>query len=227
MEIKDLLPIAGVAIGWGLSEVAGTLKARSLRRRMLRKAITSLYKLNFEMIEVKGMQEHYKNSSSNLKHWEHGRQRSFETYADNSDAFHKEIDDAISLISEDFPLMAFQLSQFVKKYRYIKTRKLGAFVGQPKVYMTMLSGLETGQLGAQHIIESTILKIALKIDVLLWWSLYKNIKKFKKTIAKGDLVHGSQVVGMKKTDSSDVPESSDASQATAKTTHTNEHGVNG
>ncbi|CAH7045935.1 conserved hypothetical protein [Vibrio chagasii] len=192
MELKDILPILGVAIGWFLSEVAGAVKSRNLRRRSLRKAITSLYKLNFEMLEVKGAQEYTKNLTTEIKDWERGRQRAFVQYADNSKEFEKELNEAVLLVSEEYPLIAVKLSQFIRKYRFIKSKNLDAFTDKESIYMHLLAGNETGQLGAQHVIESNLLKIALKVDVWLWCTLKLDIRKFKKGIKSGDLIHSSQ-----------------------------------
>jgi hypothetical protein len=194
VDLKDILPIVGVAIGWGLSEIAGAVKSRSHRRRSLRKAIYSLYKLNLEILEVKGMQEHIKNESTDLSEWESGRQHAFCNYADNSDQFAKELDDAVMLISEDYPLIAVKLSQYIRKYRYIKKKKLNHFTDDESQYMTLLTGNEVGQLLAQHFIENSILKIAFRVDLKLWLSIKIELKKFKKNIKSGDIVHSSQII---------------------------------
>ncbi|CAM3250859.1 hypothetical protein [Vibrio diazotrophicus] len=192
MEIKDILPILGVAIGWFLSEVAGAVKSKNLRRRSLRKAITSLYKLNFEMLEVKSVQEYTKNLSSEIKDWERGRQRAFSQYADNSKEFEKELDDAVMLVSEEYPLIAVKLSQFIRKYRFIKTKNLNGFTDKESIYMQLLSGNETGQLAAQYVVENSLLKVAFRVDFWLWCTLKLDIRKFKKGIKSGDMIHSSQ-----------------------------------
>ena len=208
MEIKDMLPILGVAIGWFLSEVAGAVKSRNLRRRSLRKAITSLYKLNFEMLEVKGAQEYTKNLSTEIKDWERGRQRAFSQYADNSKEFEKELDDAVMLVSEEYPLIAVKLSQFIRKYRFLKTKNLDGFVDKESIYMHLLAGNETGQLAAQYVVESSLLKVAFRVDLWLWCTLKLDIRKFKKGIKSGDLVHSSQEFKKKSTEhpKAEVPE---------------------
>ncbi|WP_206779846.1 hypothetical protein, partial [Vibrio vulnificus] len=207
VEIKDILPILGVAIGWFLSEVAGAVKSRNLRRRSMRKAITSLYKLNFEMLEVKGVQEYTKNLSTELKDWERGRQRAFSQYADNSQEFEKELDEAVMLVSEEYPLIAVKLSQFIRKYRFIKTKSLDGFIDKEAIYLQLLAGNETGQLAAQYVVENSLLKVAFRVDFWLWCTLKLDIRKFKKGIKSGDMIHSSQAFNKKSGKKEKVEES--------------------
>lgn len=183
MELKEVLPILGVALGWGLSELGGAIKARDARSRAIKQSITALYKLNFEMLQIKMAQEFYKNSSpSSLAEWERGRQRSFEQYSDMSDETKNKIREAISLISQEYPLLAFRLGESIKQYEFIRNRKLDSFVDKQDIYMKMLSGFEVGQLAAQHVVEKTIFVLALKADLILWIKLKWDTKKYKKIL---------------------------------------------
>ena len=203
MELKEVLPILGVAVGWGLSELGGAIKVRAARGRAIREAITALYKLNFEMLQIKMAQEFYKNSNpSSLVEWERGRQRSFEQYSDLSDETKKKIDNAVCLISQEYPLLAFRLGEAINKYNFLRNRKLDSFVEKKEVYMKMLSGFEVGQIASQHIVENTIFKLAFKVDIALWMQLKLDIRKFKKNVRKGDLVHSDQIFRRKKSNKS-------------------------
>ncbi len=198
MEIKEILPIFGVALGWGLSELGGAIKARAARARTIRKSITALYKLNFEMLQIKMAQEFYKsNNPSSLPEWEKGRQRSFEQYSDITDETKKNIDEAVSLISQEYPLIAFRLGEAINKYNFLKSRKLDSFVEKQEDYMKLLSGFELSQVSAQYIVEKTVFNLAFKVDIVLWAQLKLDAKKFKKNIKNGDLVHSSQIFGKK------------------------------
>ena len=200
MEMKDLLPVIGVALGWGLSELGGFLKARSSRARSIKQAITTLYKLNFEMLQVRMSQENYKNlNPTSLEEWERGRQRAFENYIDLSPNTLDKIKESILLISQEYPLIAFRLDRAISTYCLIKGKKLDSFVTNKEVYLKMLGGFETTQLGSQYIVEETIFKLAFKVDFLLWVQFKLDTKKYKKNIQKGDLVHSSQAFGGKKT----------------------------
>jgi hypothetical protein len=199
MEFKDVLPIFGVAVGWGLSELGGAIKARASRARAIKQSITALYKLNSEMLQVKMSQEYYKNSSPHsLSEWERGRQRAFDQYSDLSDETQKKLNEAVTLISQEYPLLAFRLSDSITKYNFIRVRKLDVFISKTEVYLKMLAGFELGQLAHQHTVESTLFKLAFRIDLVLWISLKLDMRKYKKGILKGDLVHSSQIFGGEK-----------------------------
>ncbi len=214
MEFKDVLPILGVAIGWGLSELGGAIKARVARTRAIRKSITALYKLNFEMLQIKMAQEFYKNNNpSSLAEWERGRQRSFEQYSDVTNGHKIKIDESISLISQEYPLLAFRLEEAINKYNFIRNRKLDSFVQKQEVYMKMLSGFELGQIASQHIVEKTIFKLAFKVDFLLWVQLKLDTRNFKKTVKNGDLVHSSQIFGGKKSNKSSQQDAASGASA--------------
>ncbi|MBB1426316.1 hypothetical protein H5181_07545 [Shewanella sp. SG44-2] len=197
MEFKDLLPIVGVALGWGLSELGGFIKFRATKARSVKQAIATLYKLNFDMLQVKLAQEYYKNNSSDLEDWERGRNRSFEKYLNLPEAAIVKVNESITLISQEYPLLAFRLDGAISQYMFIKNRNLNSFVDDKKVYMKMLTGFEVSQLGAQHIVEKIIFSLAFKVDLILWINLKLDMRKYKKGIKQGDLIHSSQVFSTK------------------------------
>ncbi|HAS8600527.1 TPA: hypothetical protein I7783_21490, partial [Vibrio vulnificus] len=200
MEIKDLLPILGVALGWGLSELGGFMKNRAARARTIKQAIATLYKLNFDMLQVKRAQEYYKsNAPSDLATWERGRQRSFQKHLNFSEKTLGKINESVSLISQEYPLLAFRLDGAISAYTSIINSKLDSAIDNKDLYMTMLGKIEVSQLASQAIVEKTIFTLAFRVDFLLWVSLKLDMRKFKQGINKGDLVHSSQVFRGKKT----------------------------
>ncbi len=195
MEFKELLPVICVAFGWGLSEFANALRSRTTRLRSVRRAITTLCQLNFEMLQIKMSQEFYKNSfPDSIEEWNRGRKKAFENQYDSSIKTEGKIDEAISLISEEFPLVAYRLNKAVKLYRFQKNANLDRFLEKKELYLKMLTSLEVSQISAQGIVEEIMLYLAFKVDIFLWLSLKSEIRKFKKSIENGDLIHFSQII---------------------------------
>ena len=110
----------------------------------------------------------------------------------------KKVDEAVSLISQEYPLLAFRLGEAISKYNFIRERKLDSFVENNEMYMKMLSSFELGQMASQYMVENTIFKLAFKVDIVLWVQLKLDTKKFKKNVKNGDLVHSSQILDRKK-----------------------------
>lgn len=195
MGLEHLIPIIGVAVGWGLSEFSNAFQGRTARVRAVRKAISTLYKINCEMLQVKISQEFYKNNfPKDVAQWERGRKRAFEKFFDNSDEALQKIDKAISLIAEYYPLLSFRLSEAIQKYRFLCDRSLESFTNDSETYIKMLSGFEMGQMVSQYSVEKIVLNLAFRSDIFLWMSLKKDIKNFKKNIKADDLVHFSQIL---------------------------------
>lgn len=194
MEPKEYLPIVGVIIGWALSQITAYLRGRGESLRSLGRAISTLYFLNMEMIQLKMAIEAFKNQSSDVKEWESYRQRAFKRYVDNTPEFSKQIEGAIERVSESFPTEGYNLREIVSKYQFIKTKSLEPFVQDEKLYVRMLSSYEAGFLGYQYLLEKAVRRLAIRHSVIEWVKIELQIRRIKKSTDKNDLVFGTQVI---------------------------------
>jgi len=82
---SDLLPLLGILVGWGLAEGSAFGKRSIERRRVIGRALSLLYFLFNEMVQVKQAQEYAKNQTQDVQEWERTRQRAFAQYTVSSD----------------------------------------------------------------------------------------------------------------------------------------------
>ncbi|QTH70310.1 hypothetical protein [Pseudoalteromonas xiamenensis] len=197
MEFKELLPVIGVAIGWSLSEISSYLRGRGESLKSLGKAISNLYFLNMEMVQIKLAIEKHKNMSSDIKEWERYRQRAFKEYVSKDPEFPVRLNASIDYISEQYPIEGFKLRELVNKYEFMKNKSLEPFLENEKLYVTMLSGYEAGFMGYQYILERSIKSLAKRHSIIEWLKLEFHLRRMKKSNDPKDLVFGSQIVGRK------------------------------
>jgi hypothetical protein len=198
MELKDYLPLIGVAVGWSLNE-AGTFAKRAIeRKRIVGKAIALLYFLCLEMVQLKSVQESFKNMSSDVKEWERLRKRSFEKYTLNDPEFLKKLEATVDSIAEFYPLKAYELRELLAKYQFIKSKSLEVFTPAPEVYVAALSSYETGFLIYQHQLERLLRFLAYRHSKATWLRIRFHFWKLRRRVRKGDIVFYEQVNGRKK-----------------------------
>ena len=198
MEIRDILPVVGVAIGWFLSELSHYLRKRRDKFKNLGRAIATLYFIYIEMVQIKMAHENFKNISKDVKEWEGYRKRSFDKYANKDPAFATKIEDAIGYVAEYYPMEAYRLRETLNKYEFIKKKSLDKFTGNENLYIKMLSMYEVGFLGYQYILEKILLKLAFNHSINEWIKMRVDIRRMKKTMPEEEPVFGSKVLRRKK-----------------------------
>jgi hypothetical protein len=197
LEFKELLPVIGVAIGWSLSEISSYLRGRGESLKHLGRAISNLYFLNMEMIQIKLAVEKYKNRSTNIEEWERYRQRAFKEYVSKDPEFNGRLNRSIDFVSESYPIEGFKLREIVNKYEFMKGKSLDPFLKNQDLYVTMLSAYETGFMGYQYALEKSIRSLAKRHSIVEWLKLELHLYKMKRVNDPNDLVFGSQVIGRK------------------------------
>jgi len=198
MELKDYLPLIGVGVGWLLSEGSAFGKRSIERKRTVGKAISVLYFLCLEMIQLKMAQERFKNTSDDIKEWERLRQRSFEKYTVQDPEFFKSLTATVDAIGEYYPIEAYNLREIVNKYEFMKSKSLEKLTSSPALYMTTLSGYEAGFMAYQHKLELILRFLAFRQSKVIWFRIRLHFWRMRKQVPKGDVVFFQQVNGRKK-----------------------------
>lgn len=198
MDIKDLLPLLGILIGWGLAEGSSFGKRDIERRRIIGRAMSLLYFVFNEMVQVKFAQERAKNLSTDVKEWERSRQRSFAQYTVRSDEHAEKLASTADELGTYYPIEAFRLRHLLWHYEFIKSRKLDTFTEQPNVYLALLGGYETGYLLHQYQLELLLRFLAYRQSKLLWIRVRYDLWRMRRSVPKGDLVFFQQTKGFRK-----------------------------
>ncbi|SCX62898.1 hypothetical protein [Nitrosospira sp. Nsp1] len=206
MELKDYLPLIGVGVGWLLSEGSAFGKRAIERKRTIGKAISILYFLCFEMIQLKMVQEKFKSASSDIKEWERLRQHSFVKYTVQDPEFFKEFVAITDAVGEYYPIEAYNLREIVSKYEFVKSKRLDRFIDSPALYIERLSSYETAFLAYQYQLEQILRFLAFRQSKVTWIRIRLHFWRMRKKVPKGDIVFFQQVNGRKERKSQQAPD---------------------
>lgn len=198
MDFKDFLPILGILIGWGLAEGSAFGKRDIERRRVTGRAMSLLYFVFREMVQVKLAQEHAKNQTTDVKEWERTRQRSFAQYTVRGEEHAKKLAVTADDLGAYYPIEAYRLRHLLWHYEFVKSRKLDAFTTHPKLYLLMLGGYETGYLMHQYQLELLLRFLAYRQSKLLWIRVRYDLWRMRRSVPKGDMVFFQQIKGFRK-----------------------------
>lgn len=199
MELKDYLPLIGVAAGWLLSEGSSFGKRAIERKRTVGKAISILYFLCLEMIQLKMAQEKFKNNTSDIKEWERLRQRSLEKYTSQSPELVKRLSETADAVGEYYPIESYHLREVLNKYSFIKDKSLEPFLHDQEAYIAALSAYETGFMAYQFQLEKILRFLAFRHSKLIWIRLRLHFWRIQRQVPKGDVVFFQQIKRKKKT----------------------------
>lgn len=192
MEFKDFLPALGIALGWLLGEGSALGKRAVDRKRTLGKAVSLLYFLCLEMVQLKMAQEFNKNSTTDIKEWERTRRRSFEEYAEKNPDFLKSLMSTAEAVGEYYPIEAYHLREVVSKYEFIKSKSLERFVENETLYVAMLSSYEVGFLAYQYKLEKILRFLAFRQSKITWVRIRLHFWKMRRNVSPGDIIFFQQ-----------------------------------
>lgn len=197
MDLKDVLPLLGILVGWGLAEGSAFGKRSIERRRVIGRALSLLYFLFHEMVQVKQAQEYAKNQSQDVHEWERTRQRAFAQYTVSSDEHSQKLAKTADELGEYFPIEAYRLRQLLWQYEFVKTRKLDLFAKRPKAYLAVLSSYEMSYLIYQYQLELLLRFLAFRQRKWLWLRLRYQLWRMQRATPKGDIVFIQQMKGFR------------------------------
>jgi hypothetical protein len=200
MDLKDFLPLIGVAVGWFLNEAGAFAKRAIERKRAIGKAIALLYFLCLEMVQLKTVQESFKNMSTDVKEWERLRQRSFEKYTLNDPEFLKKLEATVDSIAEYYPIKAYELRELLAKYQFMKSKSLDVFTPVPETYISALSAYETGFLIYQFQLERLLRFLAFRHSKISWMQIRVHFWNMRRRVKSGDMVFFQQIKRKKRAD---------------------------
>ena len=193
MDIKDFLPIIGIAAGWMLAEASAFGKRAIERKRTIGKALSAIYFLFLEMVKLKTVQEQVKRLSKDVKEWERVRQLSFERHANQDAGFAERLQATVDSMGEYYPIEAYELRDVLNKYQFSKSKKLDAYTGDPSGYLSALNIYELDHLAYQHQLELIIRFLAFRQSKILWIRIQYDFWRLRQQVEDGDLVFLQQV----------------------------------
>jgi hypothetical protein len=173
-DLKDVLPVAAVAVGWALNELSQIIRARREDKKGVRKALSDLLLIRHQLIAVPRV---VSAISSRLKVPPEG-QVLLGSLIDNfvrAGALSKRFDDSVTLVAAFDPLLAFRLrsndivATLIPQLRAAALADTASTSAWPK-----LEGWFVTQVVPE--LESRILEVARLVG---WWTWWRTRKRFK------------------------------------------------
>jgi hypothetical protein len=192
MDVKDYLPLAGVLLGWSLSEFSALVKRSIERRRALGKAVAVVYFLCIEMIQLKGLQEHLKRMDQDMETYEELRRASIEKHTTSDPEFIKKIELSIDSLAEFYPVKAYELKAIVTRYELLKKRSLEIFTSAREGYIIELSDYERRILVCEYKLERLLRYVAFRQSAWTWLKIRWHFSNLRRNVPEGHIVFFEQ-----------------------------------
>jgi hypothetical protein len=185
-DLKYLIPLLGVLVGWILTSFGNYLKGLSDKQKILGKALMQLHFIYFEQEKVLSAFELLKDQVGVGAEYEKKRLWAMERYVLNNDNLKASVDIANELATV-YPLTALKLKALIENYSFSQKMKLtsSSKLGG-ELYLKLLSMFEVAFELEHKELRKIIFKIAFGHGIFTWlqirWKYYKadkNINKFK------------------------------------------------
>jgi hypothetical protein len=181
-DLKYLIPLLGVLVGWLLTSLTGFLKGVTEKQKILSRALTQLHFLYLEQQKVLNHFEYLKDTYGINQEYEKMRHRAMERYVLNNDNFKISLD-IVSEVATVYPLTAMNLKGLIENYAFSQKMKLTASSLDSELYLKLLSMFEVGfELEHKHL-RKIIFKLAFGHGFITWlqmkWKYYRMDKRVK------------------------------------------------
>lgn len=140
-DLKYLIPLIGVLIGWLLTSFTGLLKGITEKQKILAKALTQLHFLYREQVKVLDHFEWLKDTYGISPEYEKMRLRAMERYVLNNDNLKISLDIA-SEVSAVYPLTAMNLKGLIENYAFSQKMHFFSSSQDEELYLKLLSMFE-------------------------------------------------------------------------------------
>ncbi|MGI2224115.1 hypothetical protein [Shewanella frigidimarina] len=177
MDIKDLIPLIGVAVGWMLSEASTHTRISRENRKTINKAITTLLQMRIEIKRAKfllqGGQNYYKENFSET-HRKHLMELHLQPLALEP---HLKVAEELAGVN---PLLSVKLHGLLVSQKAFMSQNLKAIEATPELYEFMLSLFNDLYEKSTEKLKEMILRLALQ-QSLFTWARYSFFFRFQET----------------------------------------------
>jgi hypothetical protein len=167
MELRDILPIIGVLIGWFLKELSDVLRHRSQERGDLGNAIVGLLQLDAELNRLTTLLQFQKNRPISWEHYEKIRCETAERYLTRTDPG-KAIESAAMELARHNPVQAsllLDIPNLLASFHKVSLQQIGA---KPEDYVKLLSSLEVTLDLSETVLKKLVLKLCWLHGPVTW-----------------------------------------------------------
>jgi hypothetical protein len=192
MELKDILPLIGVAAGWFLKEFSDGFKQRGEQRARVGKALTRLFQLHDEVRRLKMHQAFIKDRPGSWAEYEGFRVRAARRYLDQRGGVQETVQEAVDLVSSRWPFDAVDLGSVKVLLTWYYKMELSALASDPEKYVNALSSLEVGLDLADQLLRRLVLKLARLHSPITWIRVRLIWRRHQSPLAQKNREFGEQ-----------------------------------
>jgi hypothetical protein len=180
-DLKYLLPLAGVIIGWLLTNLSGFFKGVTEKQKMLGKALTQLHFLYFEQSKLLAHFEFLKDRFGIGPDYEKMRLKAMERYVLNNDNLKVSLE-IVKEVSAIYPLLAMDLKGLIENYAFSQKMKFSSTSSHKDLYLKLLSAFEVAFDIEHKVLRKIIFRLAFGHSTITWirirWKYSKIDKGF-------------------------------------------------
>ena len=181
IDLKIIIPLIGVILGWTLSSLTSFYKTRGGNRKILGKSISQLYYMIDELHIVIFHLDKMKDKLS-VEEYEIHRQKSIERYTLKNEHSLSKINDLIDNISSISPSIGIELKHLLEGYLFERKVKLSSTSKNKQTYFFLLSAMEATQDLTLARLEKLLVKLSYKHSILLGLKVKRQLKQEKERI---------------------------------------------
>lgn len=186
LDLKILIPLIGVILGWILATMTNFLKVRGEKRRILGMSISQLYYLIHELRVVFFHLDKIKDEFP-VEKWEDYRQQAIDRYTLKNEDSLSRLNQLVENISSISPMLGIELKFLTETYFFDRKVKFDSSKNHRKVYIFLLSILETSQELTTKEFEKVLIKLAFKYSLINGFKIKRKLKKSKENLKSGEL----------------------------------------
>ncbi len=179
-DLKYLIPLLGVLIGWLLTSLTGFLKSVSDKQKILGKTLMQLHFFYLEQIRVLHHFEYLKDNFGINQKYEAMRFRAMQRYVLDNNNFKTSIE-TISELATVYPMTAMRLKLLVENFSFSQKMTFSASSSSPEIYVKLLSMFEVAFELEHSELKKIIFKVAWGHSFITWiqmkWKYYKMNKQ--------------------------------------------------
>ena len=181
-EIKLIIPLIGVFLGWILGTITGIFKIRGDNKKLLGKSISQLYYFIHELTIVVQYLDKMKDKLKRAEYEIH-RQKVIERHTLKNENSIGNINDLIDNISSISPTLGIDLKQLLEGYIAERKMKFNSSVKKKELYFLMLSVYEVHQDLTLDKMEKLLIKLSFRYNLLLGIRIKNKLKKANENLA--------------------------------------------
>jgi hypothetical protein len=178
-NLKYLVPILGVLVGWILTSLTGFLKGMTDKQKILAKALTQLHFIYLEQNKLLRHFEYLKDMYGISPDYEKMRFRAMERYVLSNNNLKISLD-IVSELSTINPMKAMELKTLIEGYSFSQKMKFSEASTNSEIYLKLLSSFEVMFEIEHEALKKIILNLSFEYGIITWLKMrrkYHNIDK--------------------------------------------------